>query len=31
MRLYFAGTNGLGNYLEPALFQNAAGGGASMK
>lgn len=27
MRLYIAGTNGLGNYLEPALFQNAAGGG----
>lgn len=30
MRLYIAGTNGLGNYLERALFQNAAGG-ASMK
>lgn len=27
MRLYIAGTNGLGNYLEPALFRNAAGGG----
>lgn len=27
MRLYIAGTNGLGNYLERALFQNAAGGG----
>lgn len=27
MRLYIAGTNGLGNYLEHALFQNAAGGG----
>lgn len=31
MRLYIAGTNGLGNYLEPALFRNAAVGGASMK
>nr|DAV01002.1 MAG TPA: hypothetical protein [Caudoviricetes sp.] len=30
MRLYIAGTNGLGNYLEPSLFKNAAGG-ASMK
>lgn len=27
MRLYIAGTNGLGNYLEPVLFQNTAGGG----
>lgn len=27
MRLYIAGTNGLGNYLERALFQNAAGWG----
>lgn len=27
MRLYIAGTNCLGNYLERALFQNAAGGG----
>lgn len=27
MRLYIAGTNGLGNYLERVLFQNAAGGG----
>lgn len=27
MRLYIAGTNGLGNYLERALFQKTAGGG----
>lgn len=30
MRMYIAGTNGLGNYLAPELFKNDSGG-ASMK